>query len=165
MDISTPSPVVAASGLQATAYVIEYARGRFLALPPHVTVAIVEQPRVVAVPGAPYYACGLMDWQGQGQWLPLIHMESLIAAYPCHKPEQPRYALVVAWQPAPGEPVQHGALVLDELPQTVTVTNEFACALPSDSDLWPELSLSCFSYAEQAVPILDAGVVFGRSHD
>ncbi len=151
------------SGEKAIARLIAYGHGRYIALPPHTTYALLESPTVVGVPGAARYACGLLSWQGAR--LPLLDLEVLLhPAASEGAPEPPRYALVVAYQSFPRGPVAYGAIALTELPQTIAVGDDAQCPLPSDSDLWARLSLSCFHHQGRAVPILDTARVFADSH-
>ena len=152
-----------AGGPRATARLIEYASNSYFVLPPHTTLEIIDHPAIVAVPGAAYYAYGLMKWQDQ--YIPMIDIDTLLRAHP-DMPEitAPRYALVVAYQRAPGAPIEHGALGLTALPQTIEVGDEAWCDLPTNSDLWPLLSLSCVQYHGAIVPILDTAKLFMRQH-
>ena len=61
---------------RATAYLLEYSPGHCVAFAPHTGVELVERPRVVAVPGAPYFCLGLMAWQGRQ--LPLLDLAQYI---------------------------------------------------------------------------------------
>ena len=54
--------------------------------------------------------------------------------------------------------------MLPALPETVFVDDSMACELPNDSPLWPAISLSCFSYRDEAIPIVDTGRLLNRSH-
>jgi chemotaxis signal transduction protein len=147
----------------APARLIEYSRGRFVALPPHTTLELLEHPQALAVPGAAYYAYGLLAWQGRQ--LPLIDLEALLLAYAGgQRAKAPRYALVVAYQRAPGAPVEHGAIAMADLPQTVTVSDDAMCELPNGSDMWPLLALSCFTFDGQVVPVVDTGRLFSSYH-
>ena len=49
------------------------------------------------------------------------------------------------------------------LPQTLQVGNDTQCALPTDSDLWPLISISCFEHQGMHVPIIDTSRLF-NSH-
>ncbi len=145
------------------ARLIEFARGRMVALPPHTTLEIVEHPQAVTVPGAAYYGYGLMTWQGQR--VPMIDLDAMLRAYPqAQRTRTPRYALVVAYQRAPGLPVEHGAIGLAELPQNVMVRDADCCELPTDSDMWTHIALSCFQLDGQPVPIVDTARLFGAYH-
>jgi chemotaxis signal transduction protein len=126
------------------------------ALPTHTTQEIVEQPKAVPVPGAPRHALGLMAWQGTH--IPLIDVAvHLGAGQP--RTKQPRYALVVAMQAAPGAPIEHGALALDALPDTVSVNDAAACELPQ-SPAWQRIAISCFDSGGVPVPIVDPARLF-----
>ena len=153
---------LAAPGRRAAARLIEYTHGHHVALAPHATIELIERPALVEVPGAAYYACGLMSWQGRQ--LPVVDLYSLLRAYPNEFRRPWRYGLVVAYQVAPRAPVQHGVLALPGLPQTVEVDDEEQCELPTDSDLWPLIALSCSRHDGNPVPIIDCGRVFGAAH-
>jgi hypothetical protein len=157
-----PDDAPAAADHRVAARLLEYTHGRHVALAPHATLELVERPAVVEVPGAAYYACGLMSWQGRR--LPVVDLCTLLRAYPSEYQLPWRYGLVVAYQTAPRAPVQHGVLVLPALPQTITVGDEAQCELPTDSDLWPLIALSCFRHDGNPVPIIDCGRVFGAPH-
>ncbi|MEJ6023932.1 chemotaxis protein CheW [Ramlibacter sp. PS4R-6] len=125
------------------------------ALPPHVTQEIVEHPQAVAVPGANRHALGLMAWQGTR--LPLIDVAVRLGAC-APRSGAPRYALVVAVQPAPGAPIEHAAIALDALPETVAVDDAAACEIPA-SDAWHSVAISCFLHDGVPVPIVDTAKV------
>lgn len=153
----------AESGRRVVARLIEYAPGCLIALPSHTTLELVEPPVLVPVPGAAYYAYGLLAWQGS--LLPLLDLDRLLRADPrADLTSAPRYALVLAYQRAPRRPIEHGAIGLAALPRTVSVGDEARCELPADSDLWPLLALSCFRHEGRAVPILDTAKLFATYH-
>lgn len=153
----------AADTPKAPARLIEYTRGRQIALPVHTTYALIEQPTFVAVPGAAQYAYGLMTWQDSR--LPLLDLNTLL------HPDQgapltaaPNYALVVAYQREPKSPLEFGAIGLAGLPRTIAIGDEAQCELPGDSRLWPLLTLSCFEHEGRAIPILDTTRIFSNFH-
>jgi hypothetical protein len=153
----------AAAAPRAPARLLEYARGRFVALPTHTTLELLEHPAILAVPGGAYYGYGLLAWQGQQ--IPVLNFDALLRAYAGAIPAAaPRYALVIAYQQVPRGPVRHGALGLAALPRTVEVGDETGCELPEDGDLWSVLALSCFQYEGQAVPIIDTARLFAAYH-
>lgn len=154
------APVVC--GPRAAARLIEYASGSYVALPPHTTLEIIEHPAIVNVPGAAYYAFGMLAWQGH--YLPVIDVHTLLQSYRDTPISAPRYALVLAYQRAPGSPIEYGALGLDTLPQTIEVGDEAWRELPTCSDIWPLLSLSCFQHKKAIVPILDTAKLLSGYH-
>ncbi len=145
--------------LKAPARMLEFDRGRHVALPVHTTIELIERPELVAVPGAAYYALGMLAWQGQH--LAVIDLCTLLNAHRKDGALRPRHVLVVAYQPAPRQPVQHAAIATVSLPQTLQVGNGAQCPLPEDSDLWPLIAVSCFEHQGARVPIVDTSRLFG----
>ena len=145
----------------ALARLMEYDWDKYVALPVHTTLEVVEQPQVIDVPGCAYYGLGMLRWQDR--YLPLLDLRTLLNAY--KKPGGPpmRYALVVTYQAAPFEPVRYGAMAMIGLPQTMQVGDHMQAPLPSDSDLWPQVALSCFAHQQRIVPIVDTARLFNSS--
>lgn len=161
--LDVPATAVPAPGPRVLARLVEYASGRYIALPPHTTYALIEQPPVEAVPGAAHYAYGLLTWQDAR--LPLLDLGALLHVDPgTVLSAVPRYALIVAYQSVARGPLAYGAIGMDSLPQTIAIGDEAQCALPEDSRLWPQLALSCFRHEGEAVPILDTARLFAAYH-
>jgi CheW-like domain len=160
MDMTLPPLDGAAQADSAPAQRIEYARGHFAALPMHTAIELVDAPRVRHVPGAAYYCDRLLAWRDH--WLPLLDLRTLLEAHDNPYAAPMRYALVVAWQPAPGAAVRHGALALPAAPVVVSVSDATQCALPIESDLWPWIASACFAEGEQVIPVLDTTRLFSR---
>lgn len=147
----------------AAARVVSYARDKRVAFAPHATQELLENPQWMTVPGGAYYARGLLYWQNRH--IPFIDLESLLQAYPAFDPHAPvHYAMVLAYQTAPHEPLQYGAIAITDIPHTQTVSDADFSPLPSDSDMWAELAISCFKQNGQVTPILDAAKIFSRYH-
>ena len=148
--------------LRAPARLIEYARQRYVALTPHATIELLDNPSLAHVPGSAYYLRGLLKWQGR--WIPAIDLHTLLRAYANYVPVQLPYVLVVAYLAASRRGLQYGALALPALPRMIDVRDDSQCALPTDSDLWPLIALSCFRHGGGAVPIVDCGRIFDVYH-
>jgi len=145
---------------RAAARLLEYRRGGFVAFAPHTTMALVDSPPVVPVPGAPYYCVGLIPWQ-EGQ-VPLLDLNALLRAWPDAEPAPAGHVLVLAWQGAPGAPLEYGAVCARSLVQMIEVGDDQACELPTDSDLWPSIASSCFEHQGQVVPVVDTARLFAE---
>jgi chemotaxis signal transduction protein len=156
IDMNEDSP--RASHLRVPARLIEYARQRYVALPPHATIELLDNPSLVHVPGADYYLRGLLKWQGR--WLPVIDLHTLLRAYANYVPVPLPHVLVVAYQVATSRKLHYGALALPALPQMINVGDDSECALPTDSDLWPLIATSCFRRGDGAVPVVDCRRIF-----
>lgn len=154
---------IAAAGPKVAACLIEYARGRYIALPPHTTYGLIESPEFVRVPGAAGYAYGLLTWQESR--VPLLDINALVhGELAAVQNIAPRYALIVGYQCIPRGPLEYGAIALAVLPKTIAIGDEAQCELPADSPLWPLLALSCFQYEGNSVAILDSARLFAANH-
>jgi len=145
---------------RATAYLLEYSKGHYFAFPAHTGVELVEQPRVVAVPGMPYFCLGLIAWQGRR--LPLLDLAKLMAGPIAQSNGHPSigHVLVLAYQTAPGKALEYGAVCAPSLISKLEVVDSQQCDLPKGSDLLPRIALSCFEYEGRAVPIIDSASLF-----
>jgi len=128
------------------------------ALPAHTTLEIVDRPVPVRVPGSPAHALGLLAWQGKR--IALIDVAVLLGATSA-RTQPPRYALVLAYQSAPGAPIEHGAIALDTLPDSTSIDDAAGCAMP-DSRTWRAIAISCFESGGLPIPIVDTAALFGR---
>lgn len=160
-DDAGQMPAADAGQLRAPARLLEYRPGRFVAFAPHTTVALVDDPAVVPVPGAPYYCIGLMPWQDRQ--VPLLDLNVLLRAYPTGEAAPVGHVLVLAYQCAPNRPLDYGAVCARSLVQLVEVSDEQACELPNDSDLWPWIAMSCFEHQGRPVPVIDTARLFGEA--
>ena len=143
----------------APARLLEFDRNRHVALAVHATLEIVERPEIVGVPGAAYYMLGMMRWQDRH--IAVLDLCTLLNAHLKEGAPRMRHALVVAYQTAARQPVEYAAIATIGLPQTVQVSDAAQCELPTEGDLWPLISLSCFLHHDQRVPIVDTGRLFG----
>jgi hypothetical protein len=69
---------------------------------------------------------------------------------------------IVAYQQEPARPPAFGALSLSTLPQRISVDDAQACDLPDSPTGWAALSVSCFSYGNGGIPILDLSQIFSE---
>jgi purine-binding chemotaxis protein CheW len=142
--------------VSAIARIVRDRGGVRFALPAHATLEIVEHPQAVRVPAAPAHALGLLAWQGRR--IALIDVAVQLGAATARK-QPPRYALVVAHQQQPGAPVEHGAIAIDALPETVTVTDSASCALP-ESRTWRNVAIACFERDGLPIPVVETAALF-----
>jgi hypothetical protein len=148
---------------RVTALLADYARGRAVAFAPHATLELVERPVITPVPGAAYYAHGLLRWQTR--IVPVIDLHTLLRAHADPTLKPPRYALILAWQRAVGAPIEHAAIGLPAPPRRLEVgADTVASPLPDDSDLWPLIANSCLRDGGQVIPIIDTSRLFDSDH-
>jgi chemotaxis signal transduction protein len=146
----------------AFARLMAYEPGCWVALPTHTTIEVLDSPKMVEVPGAAYYCRALTNWRKQ--WLPVLDLQALVHAHAQDDAPPPRHLLVVAYQLAAFERLRYGALYLPSFPETLEISDRAQCPMPTDSDLWPSIALSCFEHQGHAVPVLDTGRLFSCYH-
>ena len=167
MDMQTPTleevvePHEASGQGTALACLLEYAPGVRVALPIHAGVELVEQPQAIPVPGMPEFAVGLMAWQGRQ--LALLDLARYFHGPDAGAPAAAGHALVVAYQRAPGEAIEYGALLAPNLVRMIEVTDSLACATPAQPARMEDVAVAAFSFQEQAVPVLELSRIFALS--
>jgi hypothetical protein len=156
--VQQPRPRV--SDRTASARLLEYERGHWVALPLHTTIEVLESPKIVDVPGTVDYCHALSSWRGQ--WLPVLDLQTWASAHVQEASVCARHLLVVAYQVAAFAPICHGAINLPFFLETVEVSDTAQCPLPTDSDVWLRVASSCFKHDGHVVPILDTGRLFSK---
>ena len=139
--------------LTAPARIVATPRGLRFALAVHTTLEIVEHPRPWSVPGAAPHALGLLEWQGRR--IPFIDADSILRGSTLAG--SARYALVLAWQGGAGARIEHGAIAIDALPDTVLVGDSARCAPPEDIAAHP---IAAFMHGGSAIAVLDPAELF-----
>lgn len=142
----------------ALACMLEYAANTFIALPIHAGVELVEQPRLVPVPGMPYFCRGLLAWQGRQ--LPLVDLQDYLGGMNAPTSPSASHVLVVAYQVAPGAAIEYGAFCAPFLIRMVEVVDRDQCTLPAGQACWARIAISCFLYQGRAVPVLEPSRIF-----
>jgi chemotaxis signal transduction protein len=142
----------------ATAYLLEYGQGRFAAFPAHTGVELIDQPSVVLVPGMPYFCLGLMAWQGRR--IPLLDLDRLLTGPGVHGNPSIGHVLVLAYQSAPGQALEYGAVLAPSLIRMIEVADSQQCAYAADIEGLQRFSLSCFEFEAQSIPVLDTARIF-----
>lgn len=145
---------------RALACLLDYALGASVALPIHAGVELVEQPRVVRVPGMPTSCMGLFRWQGRQ--LPLIDLHRHLDSSSATDVASFTHVLVVAYQNSPGTPIEYGGLCAPYLVRMIEVSNSQQCTLGPSNEVLNALSISCFVHQGRVVPVIDPARLFAR---
>jgi hypothetical protein len=140
------------------ARVLEYMPGRCVGFAAHSTIALIDNPDVVTVPGAAGHCVGLFEWEGLE--VPLIDLGQLLHGAAGRNEGDGAHVLVLAWQPSAG-PAAYGAVRAPRLIHFAQAHDSLQCDLPQDSERWGVLAVSCFSNSGVPVPIIDTGALFG----
>lgn len=122
-------------------------------------VEYVLSPHIVDVPLRPPHCAGVAIWRER--WIPVL---DLAAANASPTDGHTARAIVLAYQLAPGQPLQHGAVAVHAPPRETWVSDDMACAPPEDLIKRLRQSLvSCFSLHGTPVPIVNVARLFSLS--
>jgi chemotaxis signal transduction protein len=143
----------------APAWLLEYADGRFAAFGLHATLALVETPEFIRVPGAPPHALGLMRWNA---WrIPLLDLGLLGGWGRQRDPAAPSHALVLAWHRHGMSQAALGALAADRLVSMIEVRDAQQCHAPADAGMLGEVADTWFEHRGYPVAVVDTARLFG----
>ena len=140
------------------AWLLEFSRRQIAAVGLHELVEVLSRPRLYHVPMATPRCHQVLVWRDE--IVPVVNFGVVPGAESDDTTTGGAVTAIAVYQTVPGEPLRHGALELSVMPKTVSVADNMACALPDASSLINELAISCFSYENLAVPIIDLTRVF-----
>jgi len=140
------------------AWLLEFSRNQIAAVGLHEIVEVLSRPKLYHVPLADIRCHQVLVWRDE--ILPVVNFGASAQAHDA----QPGGAVtaITVYQTVPGEPLRHGALELSVMPKTISVSDNMACALPNSASAITDLAISCFSYENLAVPVIDLTRVFER---
>ena len=142
------------------AWLLEFSRNQIAAVGLHELVEVLSRPKLYHVPMASARCHQVLVWRDE--ILPVVNFAVDAGTGSAAEVTGGAVTAIAVYQTVPGEPLRHGALELSVMPKTVSVADNMACALPDASSSINELAISCFSYENLAVPIIDLARVFER---
>lgn len=141
------------------AWLLEFSRNQIAAVGLHEIVEVLSRPKLYHVPLTDPRCHQVLVWRDE--ILPVVNFGA-DANSQDNEAAGGAVTAVAVYQTVPGEPLRHGALELSVMPKTITVTDNMACALPGSASHVKDLAISCFSYENLAVPVIDLTLVFER---
>ena len=139
------------------AWLLEFSRNRVAAVGLHEIVEVLSRPKLYHVPLTEARCHQVLVWRDE--ILPVVDFGADAEMHATGTAGGAVTAIAV-YQTVPGEPLRHGALELSVMPKTITVSDNMACALPDSAVSMRHLAISCFSYENLAVPVIDLTRVF-----
>lgn len=149
------------SDMSARAWLLEFPRRQLAAVGLHELVEVLSRPKLYHVPMASARAHQVLVWRDE--ILPVVNFGAEPTSDASHLQPGAAVTAIAVYQTVPGEPLRHGALGLAVMPKMVTVADNMACALPESQSSIRDLAISCFSYGNLAVPVIDLTRVFERA--
>ena len=144
----------------AQAWLLECSETLIVAVADHEIVECIQPDAYHEVPSTPPYCNRVIQWQGR--LVPVLDLGALYGSVASLS--EPSFVCLLAYQEAPGLPLQHLAVPVNSAPEKVEVDDEQACELaegPGD-ELLRAISISCFSHAQVPVAIVDIARLCSR---
>lgn len=142
---------------EARAWILNIGADMRVAVAYHEMEQVLLDEPVFHIPCAPSY-CNQAIIR-YNRVLPLMNIAALLQ--PGANIEKGNTAIGVAvYQEAPGKPLHRGCMQLTSNPKSALIKDEYFCDLPTDSELWEDISLSCFMFEKRVIPVIDLAVLF-----
>ena len=140
------------------AWLLEFSRNRIAAVGLHEIVEVLSRPKRYHVPLTDARCHQVLVWRDE--ILPVVDFGAGHEANDDGAAAGGAVTAIAVYQTVPGEPLRYGALELGVMPKTISVADSMACALPGSAAYISDLAISCFSYENLAVPVIDLTRVF-----
>jgi chemotaxis signal transduction protein len=119
-------------------------------------IEVLQDAPVSHVPCGPRHFRNVIVWRGR--IIPALDLGGF-GANPGETVR--RKAAVAAYQIAPGEPLQYGAILLNKYPQSIRVDDSMALTLTLDCAPLANCVSACFEWDEGVVLVIDPARLFG----
>jgi hypothetical protein len=138
----------------ATAWLMDFGKGRVGAVGERELLHIVYQPRLHRLPQANPHCDRVLAWESG--FVPVWDF----AAWFQSKQTETRAGLIalVGYTTRDTGQMRRGALGIVVPPKRISVRDEDACSLPDDR--WQSVATSCFLYEKSRIPTLDLIAMF-----
>jgi len=143
----------------ARAWLLDVAGGMRLAAGAPFVVEYLLDPETIELPRLPAHCRGVMLWRER--IIPVIDLAPILAGVEGLSGGWSR-AVVLAWQDAPGQPLQYGALSVLKAPVELFVSDSDARPLPERPEILRQFAGSCFGYDDEVIAIVDVRRLFTR---
>jgi hypothetical protein len=145
--------------VDASAWLLHFGDGESAVVGERELLHLVPQPTLLMVPRAPAHCRRVMEWQNR--LLPTWDVLEWLS--PGAGERDARLAAVVGYQLRRKEMPRFGAVMLEEPPSRVKVSDTQACELPGGRPGLRDIAISCFLHEQQPVPVLDLPRMFARA--
>jgi chemotaxis signal transduction protein len=146
------------SEVSAQAWILAFGDRQIAAVGLHELVEVLSRPKLYHVPMAGARCYQVLVWRDE--ILPVVSFGADTRSEPDDARYRAAVTAIAVYQTVPGEPLRHGALRLSAMPKTATVADDMACALSDCHSSMSDFAISCFSYENSAVPVIDLTRVF-----
>ncbi len=141
------------------AWLLDLGHNHWAALPLHEMSQVLLSPELSSIPLAPHHCRDVLIFEKR--ILPVINVAAFILGTDIAiAAEEDKIIGLTVYQKAPKEQLIYAAIHLDNMPTVIEVEDSQLTDLPANEPTWSALSLSCFSYEEHTVPILNLAALY-----
>ncbi|RKZ52038.1 MAG: hypothetical protein DRR16_11490 [Candidatus Parabeggiatoa sp. nov. 3] len=143
--------------ITSRAWLLDFGRDLKAAVGHHEMWQVLISPKLFDVPCTSPYCCEVLIFQDR--ILPVLDIQYLLDGDKMILTKDNVVGIAV-YQDDPTHPIHYAGLHLASTPQNIYVSDDTACDLPEHQQYWEPLALSCFSYKDQAIPIIELAYLF-----
>jgi len=139
------------------AWLLDFGRGVKAAVGSHEMSHVMLSTELFDVPCAPVFCNEVLFWQDY--ILPVLDVHSFLKRQKVIRAHSGIVGIAI-YQESADKSLVYAGLHLAETPLSIFVSDEQACELPPQMKIWAPVTISCFKYRNEAVPIIDLSVLF-----
>lgn len=139
------------------AWLLDFGRGTKAAVGAHEMSHVILSPELYDVPCTPDFCNEVLVWQDY--ILPVLDMNSFLKRQKMMRTHSGVIGIAI-YQEDSSKPLTYAGLHLAETPLSIFVSDEQACELPAQKKEWSPITISCFTYKNDAIPIIDLAAIF-----
>jgi hypothetical protein len=140
------------------AWLLDFGGGLQAACGHHEMWQVLISPTLFEIPCTAFYCDKVLIFQDD--ILPVLDVVSLFEHKVIQIPNQ--IVGIAIYQQDPSDPIRYAGLRLAEMPLGIRVSDEQMCDLPIDQPFQQPLAISCFSYENKKIPIIDFAYLFSE---
>jgi len=140
------------------AWLLDFGGGVQAACGHHEMWQVLISPTLFEVPCTTFYCDNVLIFQDD--ILPVLDVISLFEQKVIQTSSQ--IVGIAIYQQNPSAPIHYAGLRLANMPLSVYVSDEQMCDLPADQPFQEPLAISCFSYENKEIPIIDFAYLFSE---
>ena len=145
--------------MEAAGWLVHFGGGETAVIGERELLHLVPEPTLLGVPRTPAHCRRVIEWQNR--LLPV--WDVLEWLNPGAGARDARLVAVVGYQLRRKELPRFGAIMLEEPPCRVRVSDAQACELPEGRPSLRDIAISCFLHEQRPVVVLDLPRMFSRA--
>ena len=141
------------------AWLLDFGRGMKAAVGSHEMSHVMLSAELFDVPHAPNFCNEVLFWQSY--ILPVLDVHSFLKKQKIIRTHSGVIGIAI-YQESLEKPLTYAGLHFAETPTSIFVSDEQACELPAQMKAWNPITISCFMYKNDPIPIIDLAKLFSE---